>query len=150
MSNTPELPSSDEVELARRAILSLSQALHRGDAKTVSVSADGGESATVLIPRMAYDLFLEVLGQMAHGNAVTIVPVRAHLTTQQAADLLNVSRPFVIKLLDQEELAHHKVGTHRRIMAEELFAYKKRRDESSRRALAELSRIGQLPGPDFS
>lgn len=143
MSNTLELPTSDEAELARRAILSLSQALHNGNAKTVSVSADGGESAPVVIPRMAYELFLEVLGQMANGNAVTLVPVHAQLTTQQAADLLNVSRPFVIKLLDQKELPYQKVGTHRRIMAQHLFAYKNHREAGSRQALSELSALGQ-------
>ena len=143
MSNTIELPTSDEAELARRAILSLLRALHHGNAKTISVSADGGESPPVVIPRMAYELFLEVLGQMASGNAVTLVPVHAQLTTQQAADLLNVSRPFVIKLLDQKELPHQKVGTHRRIMAEHLIAYKKRREAGSRQALSELSALGQ-------
>lgn len=80
---------------------------------------------------------------MVDSWAPGLVPVHALLTTQQAADLLNVSCPFVVKLLENGELEYHKVGTHRRIRVEHLFAYKKRRDEASARALAELAELGQ-------
>ncbi|MBI3790437.1 MAG: helix-turn-helix domain-containing protein [Gemmatimonadetes bacterium] len=146
MSSPVALPTPDESELAREALRSLSRAVHhRGDIKTVAVSAHGGAEAPAEIPRLAFELLLEALGHIVDGNAVTLVPVHATLTTQQAAGLLNVSRPFVIKLLDQNELPYHKVGRHRRIKAEHLFAYKRRRDEASRRALSELSELGQDP-----
>jgi len=77
----------------------------------------------VTVPREAFDLFLEILGQMANGNAVTIVPVHAELTTQEAADLLNVSRPFLIGLVEEGKLPCRKVGTHRRIRYADVLAY---------------------------
>jgi len=80
---------------------------------------------------------------MAQGNAVTVVPMHAEMTTQQAADLLNVSRPYLVKLLEQGELNFSKVGTHRRIRFEDLMSYKRARREQSERAMEELVKQAQ-------
>lgn len=90
-----------------------------------------------LTPAMS-DIFLELLRHIGSGHAVTLVPIQEMLTTQQAADLLNVSRPHLIKLLEQETIPHTFVGRHRRIKAEDIFDYKAKRDEERSRALDAL------------
>ena len=98
---------------------------------------------TVTLPREAFDSLLEVLGQMANGNAVTIVPVHAELTTHQAAEILNVSRPYLIGLLEAGKIPHRMVGTHRRIRFTDLMAYKQQDDARRDEAVAELTRQAQ-------
>jgi excisionase family DNA binding protein len=83
---------------------------------------------------------MELLRHVGRGDAVTLVPVSQMLTTQQAADILNVSRPFLISLLDREEMKFTLVGRHRRIKAEDLFAYKAARDGKRSSALSALAR----------
>ena len=98
---------------------------------------DGADAEVVLLPSLA-GLLLEVLRPISDGDAVTLVPVGKMLTTQEAADILNVSRPFLISLLERREIAYVLVGRHRRIKADDLFAYKERRDNERAVALDEL------------
>lgn len=86
-------------------------------------------------------LLTELLRHVGSGNAVTLVPVSQMLSTQQAADILNVSRPFLISLLDKGEIEHELVGRHRRIRAENLFAYKRERNAKRGKALDELAAL---------
>lgn len=106
-------------------------------------SVDSGEDVAVAVPQEAFELFLQILAQIANGNAVTLVPVHAELTTQQAADLLNVSRPYLIRLLEAGEIPYTMVGTHRRVRAEDVLAFKQRREAASEKALQELAEIAQ-------
>ncbi len=85
------------------------------------------------------NLLIDLLRHVGSGHAVTLVPVGQMLSTQQAADLLNVSRPFLITLLDRQEIPHTLVGRHRRIRAEHLFAYKQARDARRGDALSALA-----------
>lgn len=113
-------------------------------ARTVTLHPEGAkESAALTIPRPAFDLLVQILGHMANGNTVTLLPLHAELTTQQAADLLNVSRPFVVSLIEERRLPYRKVGTHRRIRMADLVAYKNREDEERRKILAELTAEAQ-------
>jgi excisionase family DNA binding protein len=142
------LPSPEEAEQARAA-LRLLTALPRKKASSrrVQVRPEGEDAAvSVTVPREAFELFLEVLGQMANGNAVTIVPVHAELTTQQAADMLNVSRPFLVRLLEEGKIPFRLVGTHRRLLVADLLAYKKTDDAHRQAILDELTAEAQKHG----
>lgn len=86
-------------------------------------------------------LLMELLRHIGKGDAVTLVPISKMLTTQQAADILNVSRPFLVSLLDKGEIEYSLVGRHRRIQADHLFKYKKERDEKRSQALADLAEL---------
>lgn len=129
-----EAPSPEVAEVAKAALRVLEAVGHfQADTEVKVKPDDGGQPISVVVPRGAFELLLEILGQMSVGNAVTIVPVNAEFTTQQAADYLNVSRPYLIALLESGKIPHHKVGTHRRIQFSKLVKYKEQ-DFSRRRA----------------
>ena len=100
---------------------------------------DRSEQVEVILPSALAHLLMELLRHVGSGDAVTVVPLGQMLTTQQAADILNVSRPFLISLLNNGKMPFELVGRHRRIKAEHLFAYKRDRDEQRGTALAELA-----------
>jgi excisionase family DNA binding protein len=128
----PSPATSKEAQVALRALSGLPK---RKTPRTILVKADGeAKGLSVTVPKEAFELFLEILGQMANGNAVTIVPVHAELTTQQAADVLNVSRPFLVKLVEEGKIPCRLVGTHRRIKMADLMAYKET-DAAERKAV---------------
>jgi len=87
------------------------------------------------------ELLMEVLRHIGSGDAVTLVPVSQMLTTQQAADILNVSRPYLVSLLESGEIEYNLVGRHRRIKAEHLFEYKRQRDAKRAKALSALAEL---------
>lgn len=91
------------------------------------------------LPASAVRLLVELLSAMAEGKSVTLMPVHAELTTQQAADLLGVSRPFLIKQLENDVVPYRKVGTHRRILFSDLMTYKHDIDSKRRESLDELA-----------
>ena len=146
-SREPVVPTAHDVALAEYSSRFLSRYLPKqpGDVKLRLVE-NGRDSDAVAIPASALKLFIRLLAEMAHGNAVTLLPMHAELTTQQAADLLNVSRPYLVHLLEEGKLPYRKVGTHRRIQVRDVLAYKERTDADRREALDKLAAEAQTLG----
>lgn len=137
-------PTPRDIEAALRASKQLASLLPKSGVADVQFILKRGKQEFVLaIPAGAVRLLLSILTQMSEGNAVTLIPINAELTTQEAADLLHVSRPFLVRLLEQGDIPYHKVGTHRRIKLTELLAYKKKMEAESRKAREELTREAQ-------
>jgi excisionase family DNA binding protein len=101
------------------------------------------------IPTSIYKVLVAAVASMAQGNAVSIVPIHHELTTQQAAELLNVSRPHLVKLLETEQIPYHKTGSHRRIYFQDLIRYRDVRDAERRKALEQLTRKSAEYGLDY-
>ena len=100
----------------------------------------GPNRESVPIPEPIYHILLQVIGYMAQGKGVSVIPVMQELTTQQAANMLGVSRPFLVGLLTRNEIPFHKAGTHRRIYLKDVLAYRNRRDAERKRILTELAK----------
>src|SRR5437899_2631365 len=106
----------------------------------------GPDGEEIELPESVFHVLRQIVYYLAQGRAVTIVPLNKELTTQEAADILNVSRPHLIKLLERGEIPFAKTGTHRRIRFSDLIEYKKRRDSERRRGMAELTQMSQELG----
>ena len=142
---TPEIPSEAEALVAKETKDILAPRL--GTMSTFDVKAlNLASEPTLRIPASAARLLVQILDEMSRGNAVKIVPVRAELTTQEAADLLNVSRPTLIQLLEEGKIPYRKVGTHRRVRMEKLITYKRQLEADRRAALASLVAYDQEIG----
>jgi len=138
-----QLPTEQEARLAGQSSRLLAACIGEGDAARVLVF-DG--SKEIEVPVSALHMLVDILNQMAQGNAVSIVPIHAELTTQEAADFLNVSRPFLVRLLERDELPYRKVGTHRRVMFKDLMEYRAQSQVKRKAALDELTREAQELG----
>jgi len=140
----PVVPSTDDARIAKRS----SETLSRYIAHRLSVRV-GNTNDEVELPEGAVRLLVDILVNMAEGNAVTLIPVHAELTTQQTAEFIGVSRPFLIRLLEQGVIPYHKVGTHRRVYFEDVQAYKKRILQERESALDKLAEDAQSLGMGY-
>jgi len=134
----PVTPTVDDARLAKTSSRRLAPFLNRN----LLVRLVDSEEA-VELPAAAVRLLVDLLSAMAEGNAVTLIPIHAELTTQQAADLLGVSRPFLVKQLEEDTIPYRKVGTHRRVLFSDLMAYKREMDRKRLGALDELAAQAQ-------
>jgi excisionase family DNA binding protein len=129
------IPSEKDARLATESSRRLAK-IRPGSGEGVRVSLNGEE---LVLPRAVFSLLSNILTEMSSGNAVTIIPIHAELTTQEAADFLNVSRPHLVSLLESKAIPFSKVGTHRRIKFMDLREYKERKEAEREKALAELA-----------
>jgi excisionase family DNA binding protein len=122
-ASEPKVPTERDTKVAEISSRILSG--HLGPKADVKMRLVGEAGETeITVPAAAAELLAQILAEMAKGNAVALTPIHAELTTQDAADLLNVSRPHLVSLLEKGEIPFRKVGTHRRIATADLLAYK--------------------------
>ncbi|PWU12558.1 MAG: DNA-binding protein [Bdellovibrio sp.] len=133
------IPSANEMKLARDSSRTLARTLPKKNGQVkIRVFSDERTQSDIVVPASALRLLVNLLTEMAQGNAVTVLPLNAELTTQQAADLLNVSRPYFIKLLKEEKIPFKKVGRHRRVAARDVLAFKMAQEKISEEAVDTL------------
>jgi excisionase family DNA binding protein len=131
------VPSKSDSELAKMA----SRTLVRAKGQAIKVSLDDGKELT--LPKSITELLVRILTELSNGNMVSIMPVHAELTTQEAANHLNVSRPYLIKLLESNKLPFHRVGSHRRIKYEDLKRFMAEQECTREAAMQEMADIDQ-------
>jgi excisionase family DNA binding protein len=141
LSRGPLVPKREEIEEAKRIV----EAAHRAceDGFAIRLRDRAGSSKSVVLSARLGRLVLEAFSQLAQGNAVRLVHIRRELTTHEAADLLNVSRTYLIGLLDKGEIPYRMVGSHRRIGLTDLLAYREKTDRRRKEALATIAAEAQ-------
>lgn len=144
------LPDEKEIAAAAASSRQLAAFLtSKLETQRIELVDESQQREVVELPTFALRLLGEILSELALGNAVKVVPIHAELTTQEGADMLNVSRPHLVKLLDNGVLPHTKTGRHRRIKFTDLVAYKEQRDRISRDAMDELAAQAQALGMGY-
>jgi len=148
LSNIAHLPTPQEAEEAKITSRALSKYANN-ERLHIKIAGDNSESDDLIVPGYAINLLLDILTEMSKGNAITVMPIHAELSTQETAGLLNVSRPHLVELLEQGKIPFRKVGTHRRVLAKDVFDYKQRIDEDRLKALDELAAQAQELGMGY-
>jgi len=141
-SNRQSPPTAQDVAMARDSGQRLSR--YRGRNRPLSIRViDTEQEQPVELPAGAVAMLMDILEAMAAGRGVAIIPQNAELTTVQAAEILNVSRPYLIKLLTDKVIPHRRVGKHRRILMEDVMSYKGRIDRDRETVLDQLAAEAQ-------
>jgi len=144
------LPAEREVQAALEGQRALAAFLAtRLETQQIQIFDDKNQAHRVELPTSALRLLVDILAELAEGNAVKVVPVHAELTTQEAADMLNVSRPHLVKLLEEGALPFHRAGKHRRVRFADVMQFKARRDQASEDAMAALAKQAQALGMGY-
>lgn len=143
----PSLPVQKEIEAATRGQRELATWLSTQlETQKITIQDANNIARQIELPTSALKMLVSILGELAAGNAVQVVPVHAELTTQEAANMLNVSRPHLVKLLEEGHLPFHRTGRHRRVLFADLMHYKEQRDRDSMQAMQALTDQGQELG----
>ena len=133
-------PSKEDMQIAAESSGQLAALIGRGKTARIRIMDEGQD---ITVPLSAMKMLVDILAHMGAGEAMTLIPQHAELTTQQAADFMNVSRPFFVKLLEEGNIDFHKVGSHRRVYFRDLVAYKEQSMDERRKALDELAKQAQ-------
>lgn len=141
--NEPVVPRKHDIALAGESSKILATLVPKKEQDFHMVVKVDKREEEIILPFSAIKLLLQILTQMAEGNAVTLIPIHAELTTQEAANILNVSRPYLIKLLEKGKIPYHMVGTHRRIHFRDIWKFKNQADGISQKGLEELVQQAQ-------
>ena len=152
INNLPKtiLPLEKEVEAAVQGQRELASLLStKFETQRIDIFDKEDKPHRLVLPTSALRLLVDILGELALGNAVKVVPVHAELTSQEAADLLNVSRPHLVKMLVDGAIPFTKTGRHRRVRFSDLMAFKQRRDEQSQEAMEALVQQAQELGMGY-
>ena len=144
-NDDPVVPTEQEAKMAGEASRVLATLSTRTDLH-LELKDGSNKSADMVLSAAMVRIVQRILTEMSQGKAVTVMPMNAELTTQEAADYLNVSRPFIVKQIEDGIIPHRKVGTHRRISVQDLLNYKKRIDAARHQTLDELTAEAQRLG----
>jgi excisionase family DNA binding protein len=142
------LPTPQEIEQAKDSSRTLAKYAN-ADRVQLSLKGSNGQSDDLILPGHVLQILLEVLAEMGKGNAISLVPMHQELSTQDAAHLLNVSRPFLVGLLEKGEIPFRKVGAHRRVYLRDVMAYKERTDKQRGKVLDDLTALSQQEGMGY-
>jgi excisionase family DNA binding protein len=148
--NLLHLPSEEEVNAAKELSRPLSKYADKERVRVSIKGEDDGVADEMVIPGQFVQIMLRVFSEMSKGNAINILPVHYELSTQEAANLLNVSRPYLVKLLENGDIPFHKVGVHRRVKFEDVMKYKSDIDGKRYEALSELAALSQDMGMGYN
>lgn len=141
-TNVVHLPNPADVEQAKLSSRTLSK-YAGADRVNLSLKGSNGESDELILPGDVLQILLDVLSEMSRGNAVSLIPHHQELSTQEAANLLNVSRPYLVGLLEKGTVPFRKVGSHRRVLLTDVLAYREKTDADRLKTLDELTALSQ-------
>ena len=143
------IPTDKDIVMANESSRKLSVYIQSTNEPEFQLMKRGKGGETISIPAAALNLLVVILAQMAKGNAVTLMPIHAELTTQEAANMLNVSRPFLVQLLEEGKIPFRRVGTRRRVLAKDVLNYKEEIDKKRLEVLEDLANEAQKNNMGF-
>jgi len=145
----PPKMTPEQLEMLSAAERMLMEALDRSRAATITVESDDGDVPPIAVPAQVLRVLAKTLGMMARGQTITLVHEQQELSTVEAANFLNVSRPFIIKEIQHGRLPHRMVGTHRRVLFSDLVDYAKKMREGQQSALDQMAANERELGLDY-
>ncbi len=138
-NNRPVVPTPEDVQLAKESTRKFAALSTKDKEDAHYVLTDKQSNVELKISKAMFEAFIELMKEMADGKAIMLIPVDAELTTQEAADMLNVSRPYVVKLLDEGQIPSRTVGRYRRVRFEDLLKYQQEMEARRQAALNEMA-----------